>query len=431
MRSPFAHPARRLGACALSFGFLGLASCGPQTPQPSVKLPGAGWQMVFDEEFNGPAADSWQANWISDAQAHKHILSSRWPENVSVKDGNLYLTAKKESRGGQDWTAGSVWTKEQFQYGYFEARYRYAAAPALNNSFWLMNNAKGVDPAKVASGEFTVFEIDINEGHYPNKISSNIHRWTPKHSADSRSIILGSQPQASFPLELPVTTDRLRFIGRDTRHTSIGEVRAFAPTKAGYPAMMDEKNNPLPVPENQPNLLAGARVTANSEKDTNYAARNAVDGAVGSRWVGAESQAGQHEVVIELDEPKEIGCIQLFSGWRDGKGNWNDYLSDFSIQYWKDGSWVDIVNTGGPGSERRDLSKEYATYGLLWTPEELVFYLDGKEFRREPNNFCHHPAPVFLSLAVIHWAGPVTDQIDGTSQIIDYVRIWQKPPDKS
>lgn len=32
-----------------------------------------------------------------------------------------------------------------------------------------------------------------------------------------------------------------------------------------------------------------------------------------------------------------------------------------------------------------------------------------------------------LSLAVIHRAGPVTDRIDGTSQAIDHVRIWQSP----
>lgn len=417
----------RLAVCtAAAAGILGLGSCGKTVLQPAVALPGAGWNLVFDESFDGPA-DAWKQNWIADAQAHKHILSSRWPENVSVADGNLLLTAKKENRGGQAWTAGSVWTKQQFQYGYFEARYRYAGAPGLNNSFWLMNNAKGVDKALVESGQFTVFEIDVNEGHYPNKVSTNIHRWTPKHSADSRSIVLGARSQASFPLEIPVQTNRLRLVVRDVSRTSIGEIRAYAPTKAGYPAMVDEAGSPLPVPADRENLLAGARASANSQLRPEFPAANVVDGQVSntSRWVGADGEAGKHELVVEWDEPVDLGCIQIFSGWQN-KGEWTQGLSDFTLQYWKDGAWVDIADSRGSGAASYNLSENFHTYSLLWTPTELVFYFDGKEIRREPNVFCHHPSPVFLSLAVIHWAGPVTDQIDGTSQIIDYVRIWQK-----
>ncbi len=418
---------RGLGIPAAALvGVLGLSSCGKKVPEPLVKLPGTGWNLVFDESFDGPS-DAWKTHWIADAQAHKHILSSRWPENVSVADGNLLLTAKKESRGGQDWTAGSVWTKKQFQYGYFEARYRYAAAPGLNNSFWLMNNAKGVEKALVESGKFTVFEIDVNEGHYPNKVSTNIHRWTPKHTADSRSIVLGSRAQASFPLEIPVRTNRLRLLVRDVSRTSIGEIRAFAPTKAGYPAMVDESGNPLPVPADRVNLLSGARASANSQLRPEFPASNVLDDRVAnaSRWVGADSEAGKHELVVEWDEPVDLGCVQIFSGWRNN-GEWTQGLSDFTLQYWKDGSWVDIADSRGAGADSYNLSENFHTYSLLWTPEEIVFYFDGREIRREPNVFCHHPSPVFLSLAVIHWAGPVTDKIDGTSQVIDYVRIWQK-----
>lgn len=401
----------------------------PQGPQPTVPLPGSGWKLVFEENFEG-GADSWKEKWISDAQSHKHILSSRWPENVSLKDGQLSLTAKKEKRGGQDWTAGSIWTKNQFQYGYFECRYRYAPAPGLNNSFWLMNSARGVDKGLVDSGKFTVFEIDVNEGHYPAKISTNIHRWTPRHTSDSRSIVLGAQAQATFPLEIPVTTSRLRVVSRDMGRSTIGEIRVFAPTKTGYPDMVDEAGNPLPVPPDRENLSTRAQASANSQLRPEFGAAEVLDGMVSndSRWVGDDTHAGNHELIMEWNEPVEIGCVQLFSGWRN-KGEWTQGLSDFTIQYWKDGTWVDIADSRASGKGLHDLSAEFHTYGLLWTPTELVFYFDGKEIRREANEFCHHPAPVFLSLAVIHWAGPVTDRIDGASQVIDYVRIWQQDED--
>ncbi len=73
------------------------------------------------------------------------------------------------------------------------------------------------------------------------------------------------------------------------------------------------------------------------------------------------------------------------------------------------------------------LSKEFHTFGFLWTERELVWYFKGREIRRESNFFAHADASVFLSSAVIKWAGPVTDAIDGTSMDVDYVRVWRQP----
>jgi hypothetical protein len=42
--------------------------------------------------------------------------------------------------------------------------------------------------------------------------------------------------------------------------------------------------------------------------------------------------------------------------------------------------------------------------------KELSF--DGKEIRREKNTICHKEAPVLLSLAIIKWAGPVTEKVN-------------------
>jgi hypothetical protein len=39
--------------------------------------------------------------------------------------------------------------------------------------------------------------------------------------------------------------------------------------------------------------------------------------------------------------------------------------------------------------------------------------------------FCHSPAPVWLSLAIIGWGGRITDAIDGTFMEVDHVRIDQ------
>ncbi len=226
--------------------------------QAVSRLPPGSWKLAFQDEFTG-SDQSLDENWDFQNGPSGHILSSRWRANVAVAEGLVKLLAKKEERAGQSWTAASMWTKRKFKYGYFECRYRYAKATGTNNSFWLMTSGMPKD----APGKF---EIDINEGHYPDEINMNIHNWSGEHWAKSK-------------------------------HLKV------------------------------------------------------------------------------------------------------------------------------PGS---DLAEEFHVYGLEWNQEELIWYFDGREIRREPNTICHGEAPVLLSLAIIKWAGAVTDAIDGTSMDVDYVRVYQK-----
>ncbi|MBN8459369.1 MAG: glycoside hydrolase family 16 protein [Verrucomicrobia bacterium] len=239
-----------------------------ENSQTGSLLPGGDdrWHLVWQDEFDYPN-DKLDEKWISQNGPSGHILSSRWRENAVVDGGMLRLINRKENKGGQDWTSGNIWTKQRFLYGYYECRYRYAAAAGTNNSFWIMTNEKPAPGRKS-------FEIDINEGHWPNKVNTNIHN----HS--DVSVVKGKRTH-------PSASKSFRFSDRDFAH-------------------------------------------------------------------------------------------------------------------------------------------EFHTYGLEWTKDNLVFYLDGKELRREKNTICHWPAPVWLSLAIIKWAGPVTDAIDGTFMEVDYVRIYEK-----
>ncbi len=134
-------------------------------PAPMVPLEGR-WELVFDEEFDDVQAV--EARWHFQNGPSGHILSSRWRENVEVAGGTLRLVNRQEQRAGQEWTSGNIWTKQRFTYGYFECRYRYSDAPGVNNSFWIFRPI--TRPARKDQ-----FELDINEGHHPNRINMNIH----------------------------------------------------------------------------------------------------------------------------------------------------------------------------------------------------------------------------------------------------------------
>lgn len=146
------------------------------------------WTLAFEEEFDGTELD-WN-RWHSQNGPSGHILSSRWKENVEVANGLCKLVARKESRGGQDWTAGSIWVKKEVfrqAYGYWEARYRYGAATGLNQSFWMDIHDD--------------FEIDVNEGHWPNEINTNLH-W--------REMIAGKRIRKTQHLAVLVPEDLSR-----------------------------------------------------------------------------------------------------------------------------------------------------------------------------------------------------------------------------
>ena len=146
------------------------------------------WKMSWNDEFDYPAVDGNDPNftkdWVSENKTNAdrpNVLGGRYPENVKVEDGNLKLLQKKENKGGKEWTSGSVMTKQQFGYGYYEARYQMVAATGLNQSFWA-----ATDPMDYMVPD--KFEIDINEGHYPNTINPCIHYSVEGESGEREHI---------------------------------------------------------------------------------------------------------------------------------------------------------------------------------------------------------------------------------------------------
>lgn len=394
-------------------------------PAPGTLIPGglAKWNLAWSDEFD--YADSkLDEHWTSQNSGSTHILSSRWRENAVVANGTLKLVNKKEKRGGNDWTSGNIWTKEQFRYGYFECRYRYAAAAGTNNSFWIMTTGKQPEGKKS-------FEIDINEGHYPNKVNTNIHNHSDSivvngrktHPTSSRSFSFGVRPDVTIQLENPVKTRKIRFSSKHSDHVHLGEFRIYNANPGGYPNAFSNTAD-----KDKPGLVNFAaakstRITASGfVKAGQNISGNLVDGRNETRWTSQKD--GGKWVEFEFSEDRVIGCVQFLNGY-GRKNDWKNLLTDYEVA-WHDGSrWV-VISSFDVKDGNQNFARDFQTYGLEWTEKELVFYLNGKELRREKNNFCHQPAPVWLSLAIIPWGGKITDAINGTFMEVDYVRIYQR-----
>lgn len=94
-------------------------------------------------------------------------------ENVTVQNGVLIITAKKESYQGASYTSARLLTKGKFDqaYGRFEARIRVPFGQGMWPAFWLL----GANSDTVTWPQCGEIDIMENRGSEPTKISSAVH----------------------------------------------------------------------------------------------------------------------------------------------------------------------------------------------------------------------------------------------------------------
>lgn len=104
----------------------------------------SGYTLRWSDEFNGSALD--EKNWNIEVNGNgggNQELQYYRRENVSVKDGNLVLTARRENFNGKSFTSGRITTqnKAAFKHGILQARIKFPhCANGLWPAYWMMGN---------------------------------------------------------------------------------------------------------------------------------------------------------------------------------------------------------------------------------------------------------------------------------------------------
>ncbi|MDB5126866.1 family 16 glycosylhydrolase [Mucilaginibacter sp.] len=101
--------------------------------------------LVWSDEFNGSSVDGskWNIdNGNPNVNNEKEYYS---PGNVAVTGGNLVITAKNQSMGGQPYTSGKITTAGKFtvKYGRIEARIKLPAFQGSWPAFWMLGSNIG------------------------------------------------------------------------------------------------------------------------------------------------------------------------------------------------------------------------------------------------------------------------------------------------
>jgi len=127
------------------------------------------YELVWSDEFDGAAlnTDSWdiqigtgQAYDLPDGWGNNELqYYTNFPENLSVSNGTLKITAREVPFGGKDYTSARIRTigNHDFLYGRFEGRIKLPSTQGIWPAFWMLptDTPYGI---WAASGELDIME---------------------------------------------------------------------------------------------------------------------------------------------------------------------------------------------------------------------------------------------------------------------------------
>ena len=167
----------------LLVGLSGIAAAADAPPPPETLKPPAGWQRVWNDEFDVDGLPD-PKKWASDTAFNKpgwfnheqQYYSAPRAENAVVRGGRLVITARRETPsaqpdwGGQTYTSARLVTRGlgEWTTGFFEIRARLPCGLGTWPAIWML----GTHGDWPANGELDIME---HIGRNPGRVMSTIH----------------------------------------------------------------------------------------------------------------------------------------------------------------------------------------------------------------------------------------------------------------
>ena len=160
------------------------------------------YQLVWSDEFEGSELDLSKWEYMT-GDGTAYGLPSGWgnnelqwyrPDNVTVENDHLVITAKKETYSGKNYTSARIRTinKGDWKYGRFEFRIKFPFGKGIWSAIWMLptDNVYG---GWAASGEIDIVE---HLGHEPYNVHGTLHYGGPwpqnTHSGMSNTLQEGT-----------------------------------------------------------------------------------------------------------------------------------------------------------------------------------------------------------------------------------------------
>ncbi|WP_207425715.1 family 16 glycosylhydrolase [Pedobacter sp. SYSU D00535] len=138
-----------------------------------------GMSLIWRDEFNGSSLNT--GDWTFETGTGNNgwgnnELQYYRQENVSVADGFLTITAKRESFGGREYTSSRIKTQDKkiFRYGRIDIRAKLPKGKGIWPALWMLgNNISTVSWPQ--SGEIDIMELVGGGPGFDNTVHGTIH----------------------------------------------------------------------------------------------------------------------------------------------------------------------------------------------------------------------------------------------------------------
>ena len=187
-----------------SFSFCKKSAGNAYTDPPYHPADTGTYQLVWADEFNGSSIDTNNWNFEIDGNGGgNHEQEYYKAENAGIEDGNLVITAKKETVGSKNYTSARMTTqgKKEFKYGKIEARMKLPVGQGFWPAFWMLGSNISI-VGWPASGETDIME-HINTD---SVIYGTIHWDNNGHVQDGGNITSSPSQYHVYSVEWDATS---------------------------------------------------------------------------------------------------------------------------------------------------------------------------------------------------------------------------------
>lgn len=185
----------------------------------------AGKTLVWADEFNADTLNT--GNWSYELGAGgwgNNELQYYREDNTSLVDGNLVITAKKQSFGGSDYTSSRLVTKGKkfFKFGRIDIRAALPEGQGLWPALWMLGS--NIDAVNwPACGEIDIMELT---GNLPNRVVGTVHYGADlsshQYKSQSKYLTGGANFQDEFHVfSINWVADKIEFLVDDVIYHTI------------------------------------------------------------------------------------------------------------------------------------------------------------------------------------------------------------------